>query len=65
MYFADKKADTRTVTCKCGEPLSELMLVDDQTTGIKFYVGRCPSCREVTVVRSQDMQTDMPSSDGC
>lgn len=55
MYFADKK----TVTCKCGEPLSELTLVDDQTTGIKFHVGRCPSCREVTVVRSQDT----PSSD--
>ncbi|WP_420968547.1 hypothetical protein [Bradyrhizobium sp. B120] len=55
MYFADQK----TVTCKCGEPLSELMLVDDQTTGIKFHVGRCLSCREVTVVRSQDM----PSND--
>ena len=53
MYFADKK----TVTCKCGEPLSELMLVDDQTTGIKFHVGRCPSCREVTVVRSHDTST--------
>jgi len=53
MYFADRK----TVTCKCGEPLSELMLVDDQTTGIKFHVGRCPSCREVTVVRSRDMRS--------
>ena len=55
MYFAD----TKPVTCKCGEPLSELMLVDDQTTEIMFHIGRCPSCREVTVVRSQDM----PSND--
>ena len=53
MYFADQK----TVTCKCGEPLSELMLVDDRTTGIRFHVGRCPSCREVTVVRSKDSQS--------
>lgn len=55
MYFAD----TKPVTCKCGEPLSELMLVDDQTTEITFHICRCPSCREVTVVRSQDM----PSND--